>query len=85
MTFFFVYAPLLDETCLGMPIQGDGMKRLIVALCVPVFSACTINIQIDTDYASQAGGGGSIEEEVTTESTASNTPTVTTDVDAGGL
>lgn len=48
-------------------------------------AGCTINIQIDTDYASQAGGSGKIEEKVNSESTASNTPTVSTNVDAGGL
>lgn len=61
------------------------MKRLIVALCVPIFGACTIHLQIDTDYASQGGGGGSINEEVTTDATATNTPTIDANVDAGGL
>lgn len=46
-------------------------------------TSCTINLQIDTDYASQNGGGGTINEEVTTESTASNTPTVDVETDVG--
>ena len=48
-------------------------------------SGCTINLQIDTDYASQNGGGGSIEEEVTTEAVSSITPTTDLEVDSGAL
>lgn len=50
-------------------------------------SGCTINLQIDTDYASQNNSDGEIQEKVTTESSASNTPTVdvTADVEPGGL
>jgi len=52
-----------------------------------LISGCTINLQIDTDYASQNNSDGEIQEKVTTESTASNTPTVevTADVERGGL
>ncbi|USL90040.1 hypothetical protein [Vibrio phage vB_VpaS_CHI] len=57
------------------------MKYLTLLL----LTGCTINLQIDTDYASQNGGGGSIEEEVTTESSASNAPTVDANVDTAGL
>lgn len=66
-------------------MQGCDMKSLIAALCVPIFAGCTIHLQIDTDYASQGGGGGSINEEVTTEATANNTPTVETDITADGV
>lgn len=39
-----------------------------------LLTGCTFNFQIDTDYASQAGGAGTIQEEVKTE--AVTTPTV---------
>lgn len=58
------------------------MRFLFIAM---LMTGCTINLQIDTDYASQNGGGGTVNEEVTTESTASNTPTVDANVDTTGL
>lgn len=39
-------------------------------------SSCTINLQIDTDYAAQRDGSGNIEEEVTTETTSETSPDV---------
>lgn len=58
------------------------MKKLCLTLSLMfLVTSCTINLQIDTDYASQNGGGGTVNEEVTTESTASNTPTVDATVD----
>ena len=59
------------------------MKHLIISILL--MSGCTINLQIDTDYASQNGGGGSIEEEVTTEAVSSITPTTDLEVDSGAL
>lgn len=62
------------------------MKRHYLALGIMfLVTSCTINLQIDTDYASQAGGGGSINEEVTTDATATTTPTVEADVTADGI
>ncbi|CAM0069358.1 hypothetical protein VPHK251G3_0015 [Vibrio phage K251 g3] len=43
-------------------------------------TSCTINFNIDTDYASQNGGGGVIEEEVSTTATTTPTSNVQTEV-----
>ncbi|AUR95322.1 TMhelix containing protein [Vibrio phage 1.205.O._10N.222.51.A7] len=56
---------------------------LMLSLAFLAISGCTINLQIDTDYASQNDGSGSIEEEVNTEAT--TTPTVDIKADANGL
>ncbi|CAM0011006.1 hypothetical protein VPHK436_0058 [Vibrio phage K436] len=48
-----------------------------------LLTGCTFNFQIDTDYASQAGGAGTIQEEVKTE--AVTTPTVDVEAEATGL
>lgn len=64
------------------------MKKLYLMLgLASLVTSCTINLQIDTDYASQNRSDGEIQEKVTTESTASNTPTVdvTADVEPGVL
>ncbi|CAL9960083.1 hypothetical protein VPHD85_0050 [Vibrio phage D85] len=55
----------------------------MLSLAFLAISGCTINFQIDTDYASQNDGSGSIEEEVNTEAT--TTPTVDIKADANGL
>ncbi len=59
------------------------MKYLISLAVIALATGCTINFQIDTDYASQNEGSGSIEEEVNTEAT--TTPTVDIKADANGL
>lgn len=61
--------------------------KVLMTLLIMFISGCTINLQIDTDYASQNRSDGEIQEKVTTESTASNTPTVdvTADVEPGAL
>lgn len=56
------------------------MKYLIGVF---LLSGCTLNLTIETDYASQNGGGGDINEEVTAETT--TTPTVDIKADANGL
>lgn len=61
------------------------MKYLISLVIIILATGCTINLQIDTDYASQNGGGGSIEEEVTTEAVSSITPTTDLEIDSGAL
>lgn len=48
-----------------------------------LITSCTINFVIETDYASQNGGGGDINEEVTTDAT--TTPTANTEVNAKGI
>lgn len=58
------------------------MRKLYLMLgLVFLVTSCTINLQIDTDYASQNNSDGEIQEKVTTESTASNTPTVDTSLE----
>lgn len=58
------------------------MRKLYLMLgLVSSVTSCTINLQIDTDYASQNNSDGEIQEKVTTESTASNTPTVDTSLE----
>lgn len=53
------------------------MKNLYLILSLAfLVSSCTINLQIDTDYAAQRDGGGNIEEEVTTETTSETSPDV---------
>lgn len=57
------------------------MKKHYLALgLIFLTTSCTINFVIETDYASQNGGGGAINEEVTTE--AVTTPTVSPDISA---
>lgn len=53
-------------------------------LCL-LATGCTINVQIDTDYASQNKSDGEIQEQVTTEAVQTNTPTVDTAIDANGI
>lgn len=50
---------------------------------VYLISGCTIQLNIDTDYASQNDSDGEIQEKVTTESTA--IPTVDIKAEADGL
>lgn len=57
------------------------MRKLCLALSlVFLVTSCTINFNIDTDYASQNGGGGVIEEEVSTTATTTPTSNVQTEV-----
>lgn len=63
------------------------MKKpyMILSLVFLAISGCTINLQIDTDYASQNRSDGEIQEKVTTESTATPTVDTTVDVEGDGL
>lgn len=63
------------------------MKKLymILNLACLVISGCTINLQIDTDYASQNESDGEIQEQVTTEASTTPTVDVTADIQGEGL
>lgn len=62
------------------------MKKPFLMLSLAFLaSSCTINLQIDTDYASQNNSDGEIQEKVTTEATATTTPTIDANVDTGAL
>ncbi|WCD55693.1 hypothetical protein VAITEPHAGE_54 [Vibrio phage Vaitephage] len=59
------------------------MRTLLLTMLFA--TGCTFNFQINTDYASQAGGAGTITEAADSESTATNSPTVETSIDPEGL
>ncbi|AGG58107.1 hypothetical protein VPAG_00071 [Vibrio phage douglas 12A4] len=59
------------------------MKYLIISFLL--ISGCTINLQIDTDYAAQRNMDGTILETIDTETTSSITPTTDLEVDSGAL
>lgn len=63
------------------------MKKpyMILSLVFLAISGCTINLQIDTDYASQNRSDGEIQEKVTTESTASPTVDAALEVDGEAI
>ena len=56
------------------------MRYLLISF---LLSGCTINLQIETEYASQ-NGDGEISEQSQAESTATNTPTVDIQADIPG-
>lgn len=61
------------------------MVNMRILIFLVLASGCTFNFQINTDYASQAGGTGTITEAADSESTAANSPTVEASIDPEGL
>lgn len=61
------------------------IKNLILTLFILAGGGCTIHLQIDTDFAAQSDGKGLINEEVTTEASASASPVITADVSNEGI
>ncbi len=59
--------------------------KLFCILHLILAVGCTINLQIDTDYASQNEGSGSISETVQAEEAATPTVDVTADIQGEGL
>lgn len=57
------------------------IKLLMMSGLVFLVSSCTIQLNIDTDYASQNESDGEIQEKVTTKSDATTTPTVDTSIE----
>lgn len=53
------------------------MRKLWATLAAAfLVTSCTINLQIDTDFAAQKESGGVINEEVTTSATSETDPAV---------
>lgn len=57
---------------------------LSLTFLVLIINGCTFTLNIDTDYASQRDGSGSIEEQVSTATTASTDPKVDASVEVPG-
>lgn len=58
------------------------MRKLYLMLgLVFLVTSCTIQLNIDTDYASQNDSDGEIQEKVSTESKSTTTPTVDTSLE----
>ncbi|AHI61218.1 hypothetical protein vBVpaS1601_60 [Vibrio phage vB_VpaS_1601] len=60
-----------------------NVTNLLISLLV--LTGCTINLQIDTDYASQNASDGAISETVQAEATTTPTVDVTADIQGEGL